>query len=109
GTAPVLDSFLLTPPPPPQLYTLSLHDALPISCPEHAVVLDDVRRVHRAVMRVLCAGRSAATWMDRISAAECNSVRRTRRSARSRSEEHTSELQSRGHLVCRLRLEKKKL
>src|SRR5437870_8260559 len=28
--------------------------------------------------------------------------------ARSRSEEHTSELQSRGHLVCRLLLEKKK-
>src|SRR5215510_50848 len=31
-----------------------------------------------------------------------------RRSARRRSEEHTSELQSRGHLVCRLLLEKKK-
>src|SRR5690625_6894764 len=29
-------------------------------------------------------------------------------SMRSRSEEHTSELQSRGHLVCRLLLEKKK-
>src|SRR5690625_6606019 len=28
--------------------------------------------------------------------------------SRSRSEEHTSELQSRGHLVCRLLLEKKK-
>src|SRR5690625_5336015 len=28
---------------------------------------------------------------------------------RSRSEEHTSELQSRGHLVCRLLLEKKKI
>src|SRR5437870_8578257 len=30
------------------------------------------------------------------------------RCANSRSEEHTSELQSRGHLVCRLQLEKKK-
>src|SRR5207253_9393712 len=30
------------------------------------------------------------------------------RSLRERSEEHTSELQSRGHLVCRLLLEKKK-
>src|SRR5437870_9534623 len=30
------------------------------------------------------------------------------RTARHRSEEHTSELQSRGHLVCRLLLEKKK-
>src|SRR5439155_24062584 len=34
--------------------------------------------------------------------------RRLRRSCRARSEEHTSELQSRGHLVCRLLLEKKK-
>src|SRR5437870_8663571 len=32
-----------------------------------------------------------------------------RRAASSRSEEHTSELQSRGHLVCRLLLEDKKL
>src|SRR5439155_19827794 len=32
----------------------------------------------------------------------------SRRSAAARSEEHTSELQSRGHLVCRLLLEKKK-
>src|SRR5690625_5889501 len=33
-------------------------------------------------------------------------VRPSGRSAPSRSEEHTSELQSRGHLVCRLLLEK---
>src|SRR5690625_5797568 len=33
---------------------------------------------------------------------------RRRRKGRLRSEEHTSELQSRGHLVCRLLLEKKK-
>src|SRR5690625_6075828 len=32
----------------------------------------------------------------------------SRLSGQSRSEEHTSELQSRGHLVCRLLLEKKK-
>src|SRR5437870_8003609 len=36
------------------------------------------------------------------------STRRTGPRSRSRSEEHTSELQSRGHLVCRLLLEKKK-
>src|SRR6266508_4517712 len=36
-------------------------------------------------------------------------VRRTPRRVDSRSEEHTSELQSRGHLVCRLLLEKKKI
>src|SRR5690625_6174159 len=33
---------------------------------------------------------------------------RSAREVRQRSEEHTSELQSRGHLVCRLLLEKKK-
>src|SRR2546422_6642109 len=63
-----------------EIYTLSLHDALPISgcrCPMH---------------------RSR----DRPSAG-CTPSRRSRR-----SEEHTSELQSRLHLVCRLLLEKKK-
>src|SRR5439155_24397262 len=46
------------------------------------------------------------------SSAGCNgrSARRRRRAGRARrSEEHTSELQSRGHLVCRLLLEKKNL
>src|SRR5690625_5942384 len=37
-----------------------------------------------------------------------NSNSRGTRMGRKRSEEHTSELQSRGHLVCRLLLEKKK-
>src|SRR5437870_7698966 len=37
-----------------------------------------------------------------------NGVELLRRSCQQRSEEHTSELQSRGHLVCRLLLEKKK-
>src|SRR2546429_6727689 len=63
-----------------EIYTLSLHDALPISsrfpltpCPSHGI------RSQEVAMRE-------------------NSVR---------SEEHTSELQSRLHLVCRLLLEKK--
>src|SRR5690625_6561258 len=43
---------------------------------------------------------TAPTFMDR--------VRRVVPFVRPRSEEHTSELQSRGHLVCRLLLEKKK-
>src|SRR5712675_3730683 len=62
-----------------EIYTLSLHDALPIcSTP-------------------VCA----ASWAW---------PKPTRRSSTSpnRSEEHTSELQSRLHLVCRLLLEKKK-
>src|SRR5439155_4873709 len=40
---------------------------------------------------------------------ELNGIRSIRAAPRwARSEEHTSELQSRGHLVCRLLLEKKK-
>src|SRR5437660_5154609 len=61
-----------------EIYTLSLHDALPIwRCARE------------------CGGR------DR------RRCRRERRCHGCRSEEHTSELQSRGHLVCRLLLEKK--
>src|SRR5690625_6441405 len=50
----------------------------------------------------------------RWDASECSTVHvptscRTKTARLSRSEEHTSELQSRGHLVCRLLLEKKKI
>src|SRR5216683_8002375 len=61
-----------------EIYTLSLHDALPISS------------IPRS------ASRSAAR-------------RRRRRPGWKRSEEHTSELQSRSDIVCRLLLEKKKI
>src|SRR3989442_10361676 len=67
-----------------EIYTLSLHDALPIS-----------PRLKRGPARC-----SSSTHGN------CRAARRSRRS--SRSEEHTSELQSRPHLVCRLLLEKKK-
>src|SRR5438309_8045724 len=68
-----------------EIYTLSLHDALPISAPEP-------RR------RLPPASRSPA----RARPAPAPSA------APPRSEEHTSELQSQFHLVCRLLLEKKK-
>src|SRR2546422_9502339 len=67
-----------------EIYTLSLHDALPIS----------VRSCRRA--------------RDSYCGSVTRPPRRPRARARSRSEEHTSELQSRLHLVCRLLLEKKK-
>src|SRR5690625_5672744 len=72
-----------------QLYPLSLHDALPIwrgrVHPVHYCRHGRHRhRSHRG------GGRAARTHH------------------RSRSEEHTSELQSRGQLVCRLLPEKKK-
>src|SRR2546422_2756272 len=79
-----------------EIYTLSLHDALPISAagnrllrPSRAEAL--ARGVDPAERR-LCRRPSAGLH---------------RRSLRRRSEEHTSELQSRLHLVCRLLLEKK--
>src|SRR5258705_1297665 len=66
-----------------EIYTLSLHDALPIS-----------RSRAREARRL--SGRCHQRGADR------------HRSDHSRSEEHTSELQSLRHLVCRLLLEKKK-
>src|SRR5690348_17745734 len=69
-----------------EIYTLSLHDALPIfRC--------RVRSLARAVVEL-------------ARHCPCRAPRRHRRA--DRSEEHTSELQSPVHLVCRLLLEKKK-
>src|SRR2546422_4549535 len=62
-----------------EIYTLSLHDALPIS-----------------TRRIWPCSRTSRSSL------------RAWRSRPTRSEEHTSELQSRLHLVCRLLLEKKK-
>src|SRR5205809_1823104 len=81
--------FFFTDTAPPAIYTLSLHDALPISPGAGHVDTaagDDWRPGEVAVSR----------------------VRRGEAPRRTRSEEHTSELQSRLHLVCRLLLEKKK-
>src|SRR6266496_6717831 len=58
-----------------EIYTLSLHDALPISC--------------------------SCTCLSTVTCRSCMHSSR-------RSEKHTSELQSRRDLVCRLLLEKKK-
>src|SRR2546430_12319496 len=70
-----------------EIYTLSLHDALPIFGPLLAVV--GVLQEHPAAVKVSEAGSA-------------------RRRKETRSEEHTSELQSQSNLVCRLLLEKKK-
>src|SRR5437016_10074716 len=74
-----------------EIYTLSLHDALPI-CVQRAAGRADPVREERGV------GRRPAAIRPR--------ERAHRRAAR--SEEHTSELQSLTNLVCRLLLEKKK-
>src|SRR3712207_8020887 len=82
-----------------EIYTLSLHDALPISV--RPGVEDSTRN---------SAGdpsRSAPTTNSSASAPR-GTADFTPLSTKPRSEEHTSELQSRQYLVCRLLLEKKK-
>src|SRR5438034_4811911 len=74
-----------------EIYTLSLHDALPISS-------SPGRR------------RPASGWTGRPSGRSSSRATPSARGPRAlpRSEEHTSELQSHSDLVCRLLLEKKK-
>src|SRR5207249_10776918 len=79
---------------PTEIYTLSLHDALPI-CPGRGREQGGRDRQSRDRARGEIAPRRPYAAPRR---------RRKRR----RSEEHTSELQSRFDLVCRLLLEKKK-
>src|SRR5207244_11106356 len=72
-----------------EINTLSLHDALPISLEQ---------RLHKSREFIVQAAFAEIA----------NDGRERARDHRSRSEEHTSELQSPDHLVCRLLLEKKK-
>src|SRR5690349_23708020 len=69
-----------------EIYTLSLHDALPISS-SFPTRVRGWRRASTLTTRPTCSSSTSST--------------------RARSEEHTSELQSRRDLVCRLLLEKK--
>src|SRR5207249_10881833 len=102
-----LFTCLFNAPATPQIYTLSLHDALPIS------VLVDVASTRPGVS--VTSQRS--NWPQNISCVRsvwsCIICQRqlplvANSAVRPRSEEHTSELQSRFDLVCRLLLEKKK-
>src|SRR5438874_10552401 len=81
--------FFFTDPATTEIYTLSLHDALPIFAEWFGVGLERVRLItgDTDVASVGVAGDQPHPL---------------------RSEEHTSELQSRRDLVCRLLLEKKK-
>src|SRR2546427_6093277 len=81
-----------------EIYTLSLHDALPISyAPNETAALLEVFGV-AWVVGVSCPP-------DFEMALNCRAGQPI---DRQRSEEHTSELQSQSNLVCRLLLEKKK-
>src|SRR5207248_11489314 len=107
--SPLLLLFSFTDPPTSEIYTLSLHDALPIFGQrladgevegnrrrgEQALVVDAERRVAELVIG---DGREHGAG-DHDPALGRHQLR---------SEEHTSELQSPYDLVCRLLLEKKK-
>src|SRR5439155_11421310 len=105
--------FFFNLPPPTEIYTLSLHDALPISvAPRFLASASAAATNFFAIPRVrtFFVGNSAC----RVTAAHKIKARSKLYRVSiinfltMRSEEHTSELQSRGHLVCRLLLEKKK-
>src|SRR5262249_57652699 len=97
--------FFFTPPATPDIYTLSLHDALPISRAQWIA--------RRSITPALTSGKYAWRTPSHcpISVETSHWIARSRRgiAARisSRSEEHTSELQSLTNLVCRLLLDKK--
>src|SRR3712207_7234855 len=80
-----------------EIYTLSLHDALPIL----GIELDEaeLEKAHQAYRNMGLGARDDAVAMQFLVPGW---------SYDNRSEEHTSELQSRQYLVCRLLLEKKK-
>src|SRR3712207_8572346 len=91
-----------------EIYTLSLHDALPISTissiTASSIGAPWVRKwtCSRACGACSCRADGSTTTSSPLPAAA-----RSRSPSRRRSEEHTSELQSRQYLVCRLLLEKK--
>src|SRR3712207_7108152 len=86
-----------------EIYTLSLHDALPISRASTPPTPASSRS--SAGSRGCCATTSPTRRPS--SSPSCGPGCRASSCWRSRSEEHTSELQSRQYLVCRLLLEKK--
>src|SRR3712207_8856541 len=91
---------------PTEIYTLPLHDVLPISRSDGGCVHTDQRPCTRpdakgqAMPAPATSQRNLAARIGGWSAAHWKSAR---------SEEHKSELQSRQYLVCRVLLEKKTL
>src|SRR5687768_18399639 len=103
----LVDFFFLNVTATTELYTLSLHDALPISRGFSGSVLRASSQSFSARSSSILA-RTRAQQRALRSGALSGRGRNNRSAWLMRSEEHTSELQSRLHLVCRLLLEKKK-
>src|SRR5256886_11432327 len=81
-----------------EIYTLSLHDALPISARARLPSVSDPRSPYAAWSGHGPIPTPSSTMIAGVGIGPCPD----------RSEEHTSELQSQSNLVCRLLLEKKK-
>src|SRR5690606_41675259 len=88
----LVSSFFVNDPATTEIYTLSLHDALPIS---------ETKSTSMPLPCIHVSFGVSHLWVD-------NFISPPFESSVVRSEEHTSELQSRENLVCRLLLEKKK-
>src|SRR3712207_7440078 len=77
-----------------EIYTLSLHDALPIFMAKNSGLEKNITDLKGQI--------------ERLQGENARMVKQIDDAMSARSEEHTSELQSRQYLVCRLLLEKKK-
>src|SRR5690606_41507492 len=92
--------FSFSAPPSTAIYTLSLHDALPICTDEVTGASETSESDADASPEDIGSSESRDAGSPADGEEEAEPV--------ARSEEHTSELQSRENLVCRLLLEKKK-
>src|SRR5690606_41942862 len=97
-----IPSLFYIPPATTELVALSLHDALPIS--DEAVVLPALDPLINA--RIPCVSLDRRLHRPDVPYVTSDNQRGAAEAVL-RSEEHTSELQSRENLVCRLLLEKK--
>src|SRR5690554_7773815 len=100
--------FFFNDPATTEIYTLSLHDALPISNKDLA------EKAMQAAVKAFKTWRKVKPEVRADVLFKAAAIIRRRKhefsallTKEARSEEHTSELQSRPHLVCRLLLEKK--
>src|SRR5438309_9353589 len=86
-----------------EIYTLSLHDALPIC--KINLAADRIFQIWKETAEQQC---SQLVFCDLSTPSKLRRQFSVYDDLKIRSEEHTSELQSQFHLVCRLLLEKKK-
>src|SRR5207249_8396977 len=103
-----LSFFFFIDPSTSEIYTLSLHDALPICCSAAGERRRSSSRLHDRPRYPPCRRASRMPAERRRADARRRPALPRVAAQPARSEEHTSELQSRFDLVCRLLLEKKK-